>query len=164
MVDVTKTINLSKKIKSLKDEDDRTDALEAAGEFLVTKILQKLSKRESPVKGRGRFKGLSKDYGDKKQKEFGNRRANLEAEGDLLSALEYRVDAAAGTVTVGVFEDSGESGKADGHNHWTGKPKGVPRRQFIPKSNQTFQKKIMDGVDRAIKDEIRLLGEGDGES
>jgi len=110
------------------------------GNFIVEEILRSVSSAKSPVSG-GKYKAvLNKDYA--KNMKGGNRTANLELEGDMLDALTFK-DTDRG-IEIGIFKKS-EVPKADGHNNFTGKSK-LPTRQFIPKSGQTFNRDIENGV------------------
>lgn len=94
---------------------------------------------------------MSADYAAEK----GTDLANLELEGDMLSALTFEVDEAAGTVKVGVF-DSSEAIKLYGHNTgFKGHPwlEGkAPQRKVIPAKNESFVQDINDGI-RTIVEE-----------
>jgi len=73
----------------------------------------------------------------------GYRTPNLELEGDMLDALTFETTSSG--ITVGIFEDSGQADKADGHNNFSGKSK-LPLRRFIPKSDEEFKGSINTGV------------------
>jgi hypothetical protein len=95
---------ISKEIKlNLKDvpKSQRTKAKDEIGEFLVGEILEQLSQGKSPVSGES-FKRLSKEYADSEK--GGDTTPNLELEGDLLNALEYK--RTRDGIKVGIFRSS----------------------------------------------------------
>ena len=134
-----------------------TDRIEAAknevGEFIVNEILRSVSSGRSPVMGRGSFKALNAEYAEAEK--GGNRLANLELEGDMLDALEYRPTGVG--VKVGIFESS-QVPKADGHNNFSGDSK-LPTRRFIPDSSESFNPRIENGINR-ILDGYRVDDQG----
>lgn len=123
----------------------RTKAKDEIGEFVVGEILDQLSKGRSPVSGES-FKRLSKEYADSKK--GGDITPNLELEGDLLNALEYK--RTKDGIKVGIFKSS-ELGKADGHNNFSGESK-LPKRRFIPDEGQSFKRQINSGVKKFIEE------------
>jgi hypothetical protein len=129
--------------------DNRQDqAKQDVGEFIRDEIFRFVSSGNSPVAGRGAFQRLSKEYADNEK--GGNRTANLELEGDMLDSLEFELTSRG--IEIGIF-DSGEQGKADGHNNFSGDSK-LPTRRFIPDDNETFKSQIMSGV-RQILNQYR---------
>lgn len=129
--------------------DKQKEAKEAVGLFLVDAIASKVADGQSPVSGERAFKKLSKKYADKEK--GGNTNPNLELEGDMLGALGFKTTGDG--VAVGIMEAS-QREKADGHNQLSGRDTPLPRRRFIPASNQSFKSDIMEGVD-AILAEFR---------
>lgn len=121
----------------------RTAVKNEVGEFIVDQILRSVSNATSPVAGKGAFKILNKEYADNQK--GGNRKANLELDGDMLDALEFRTTSSG--VSVGIFDED-EAKK--GFNHNQGDT--LPRRQFIPESGELFKRSIQSGVNRIIKD------------
>lgn len=132
------SLNLSKVPTS-----QRTAVKNEVGEFIVDQILRSVSNATSPVEGKGAFKSLSKEYADNEK--GGNRKANLELDGDMLDSLEFRTTISG--VEVGIF-DGDETPKAFNHN--TGDT--LPKRQFIPDISESFNSSIQAGVNRIIKD------------
>ncbi len=123
--------------------NQRTSVKNEVGEFIVDQILSSVSNAKSPVEGKGLFKSLSKQYADNQK--GGNRKANLELEGDMLDSLEFKTTTAG--VDIGIFEKD-EAIKAFNHN--TGDT--LPQRQFIPDTTESFSKGIQAGVNSIIKD------------
>jgi len=143
---LTKTINLN-----LSDvpSSERAKVKKDVGNFVVEEILRSVSGASSPVSG-GRYKAtLNKDYA--KAMKGGNTTANLELEGDMLDALEFKTTTDG--IEVGIFKSS-EVPKADGHNNFTGKSK-LPTRQFIPKDKQKFKRNIESGI-KGIVNEAKV--------
>lgn len=122
---------------------------EDIGTFLVESILDKVGQQVSPVSG-GRFKAkLSPEYA----KEKGTDIANLELNGDMLSALDFKLTNSG--VEVGIW-DEGEAVKSFAHN--TGY-EGHPylentkfKRQFIPRGDEKLKKDILSGVKNIIQE------------
>lgn len=116
-------------------------AKEEAGRLLIEGIQQSLDESLSPVSG-GSFKRTTKD-GD---------RSILFEEGDLREAIVSK-NRSDDRIEVGVFKSS-ERKKAYNHNMGSNNSSNstVPERRFIPDENQTFKKKVMDRVDRRLKE------------
>ena len=148
MTKQTKRINLSDLLSGLPNKDAAKDI---AGRIIVDSIKESASRTISPVKGRGKFQGLSKDYKKIKSKAGKGTSANLLFDGDLLSSLESH-DVSTNVIEVGIFDDSGQAPKADGHNNLSGKSS-LPTRRFIPSKGEEFKVKIM----REVKTTIDLL-------
>lgn len=143
MVDkITKkiTLNLDKVPRGRKAE-----AKEAVGEYLMGAMLDKIADGKSPVKGE-RFPRLSKPYAD--EEKFGDRTPNLDLEGDMLNALEFK-RRKGDEIEIGIFKKK-EVPKADGHNNFSGKSD-LPQRRFVPDERQEFKKDIEAGIKRTIK-------------
>lgn len=108
---------------------------------------------ESPVEGFGSFRKLSKDYAKLK----GTSLANLELEGDMLSALTYEVEEGNWSVKVGVF-DPEEAIKLYGHNTgFKGHPwlEGkAPQRKVVPDKKENFVSQISQGIDDIIQEAL----------
>lgn len=133
-------------------EANQTQAKREAGEFVVGEILRFVGRGQSPVEGES-FPRLNSDYAD----EFkgGNRTPNLDLNGNMLDSLSYEVTATG--IDVGIFKDSQEA-KADGHNNFSG-DSALPKRRFIPASNQSFKRVITEGVNQ-ILDGYRVDDQG----
>lgn len=112
---------------------------------MIDGIRSELKSGRSPVIGES-FDKLSKVYA--KKKKGGNRTPNLKLEGDLWRELDSQPTKKG--IEVGIFEGP-ESEKADGHNKFTGRTNNLPKRRFIPKSNQRFDSDIMGGVASVVK-------------
>ena len=150
--EVSKTINLKRKLSKI---ENKQAALDEVGEFIRDSILDHLGEASTPVSG-GAYKAtLSPDYKKFKSKISGNTSANMELYGDMLDSLEYKIDESAGTVTIGIFDES-EARKAYGHHtgfkgHPNAKMRGNKnKRQFIPNSSQSFKDEITRGIQRIL--------------
>ncbi len=125
---------------------DQKRQLEAeAGELIKSEILNKLSSGITPVSNGEYKRSLSKEYRQKKTAQGGASFSDMKLEGDMLGSLEYRTSP--GEITVGIWGD--EAPKAHGHNKGTAI---LPRRQFIPDTNETFKRDIMNKVQSLIRD------------
>lgn len=112
----------------------RTKIKEDVADLIKSHILDSVAGSTSPVTGKP-FEGLNKEYA-KFKKAFGlSGKPNLEFSGDMLSALDVRLTGSG--VEVGIF-DSGQVGKADGHNNFSGKSS-LPPRGFLPTEGQSFK-------------------------
>lgn len=158
MTKILKRLDLDlKDIPRNKKKQAKRDVLD----YLENEIQRHVSKGKSPVKGEGNFNKLNSDYA--RTEKQGNSIANLQLEGDLMQALEFN-DKFGSIVEVGYSSDNSEIDKADGHNQFSAdakketwgtgknKRKALPKRRFIPESTQTFNKSIMNGVDRILED------------
>lgn len=145
---VTKKLNLD---LSEVDPSRRVEVKNEIGEFVIEEVLRRVSEGKSPLKGTPRWKSLNRQYA--KDEKGGDTTPNLELDGDLLDAFEFK--RTRDGIEVGVFKAS-ETGKADGHNHLLkGYKHSLPRRRFIPDENEQFYRKITDGVKDIIKEHKR---------
>lgn len=123
--------------------DQRSAAKEAVGNFILDEILTRLADGTSPVTGRG-FKQLDKAYADKMKD--GDRTPNLELDGDLKDALNFKNSQKG--IIVGIMS-ADQRPKADGHNNLSGDSK-LPQRRFIPADDQSFTSSIMKEIPNII--------------
>jgi hypothetical protein len=123
------------------------DALDEIGTFLIESILEHVGEAKTPVSG-GKYaaKLRSKAYIEMK----GDDMANLDLTGDMLRALEWVPNG--DSIIIGVF-DKDQAPKAYNHNFGDT----LPRRQFLPESDQNFKREILNGVKRIIEE---YKGEG----
>jgi hypothetical protein len=131
-------------------QENRDEALEEIGEYLLQEILTSVGGGKTPVQG-GRYKKtLSKAYKSEKKKISSSTIANMELHGDMLDALDFKIDVNKMNVEIGFLEGAEQQqiDKADNHNKFSAKAKKtkLPARQFIPRSNERFKKKIMKEV------------------
>jgi len=139
---------------------DKQNAKQEVASYLENQILRDVNNGVSPVKGEGRFARLETDYA--KEEKGGNRLSNLENEGDLLN--DFKV--ALGTTSfLSVGHRGREVPKSDGHNQLSGKAKswaidsGMPKRRYIPDSNQKFTNNIVNEIRDIIGDFKRFARE-----
>lgn len=145
--EIASIIDVSDELKGV-PKADRDELKERIGEILVEQTLEFLADAKSPVQG-GNYKStLSKPYGNFKQDENGNRKANLDLTGDMISAIDFKVDG--NKIKIGVF-DPMEAPKADGHNNFSGESK-LPRRQFLPEEGQKYKSEIAQLIRDTIAD------------
>ena len=126
----------------------RAEVKQQVGDYVVDQIQKHLNQVKSPVDG-STFDPLSKKYKAIKKKKGAGSRANLLLEGDM--RIQILHEPYQGGVEIGVFDEE-EAKKADNHNKVSAKSKktGVPKRQFIPSKEQSFNEKIMDGIQSII--------------
>lgn len=139
-IDLFEGQKLPKRVKKLVNE--------AVGEYLVEQTLISIEKQQSPVAGQGSFKPLSKEYAKIKQREVGNRRPNLEAEGTMKDELDF---VASDTLNIGVYGE--RAGAADGHNNLSGRSK-LTKRQFLPDEGETYKRSVLTEIARIKADII----------
>jgi hypothetical protein len=125
---------------------NKREILRDVGDFLVETVLKDVSNTNSPVKGHGKFKRLSKDYKAFKKSQGAGTKPNLELEGDMLEALKYTTKG--DKIQIGIKGKQGD--KADGHNNHSGESE-LPLRRFIPAEGETFKRGIIKGVKDIIK-------------
>lgn len=142
-MEVVKRIDLD--LSSIPKEKQEK-VLNEVGGFVTNEILRHTARGVSPVEGEGQFQKLDKKYA--KREKGGNTNPNLRLEGDLMDALDYRIVPSG--IEVGVFSDSGEADKADGHNNFSGRSR-LPKRRFIPDPSQNFVDKITKGINSIIE-------------
>lgn len=118
------------------------------GQILVNDIRRFLAEGISPVENAEYKHILNKDYANREKQ--GNRTANLQLEGDMLSSLGFQIDTGRPSVIVGIMQDS-QKLKAQGHNQFPGQAPGhLPMRRFIPSTQQSFRPSIMKKIDDLI--------------
>ena len=135
---------------------ERRRALEEMRDFIRDSILDHVGDSKSPVRGGPWKTSLTSGYKKVKDDFSSVLKANLELRGDLLDALEVRIEG--NQLNAGVF-DRNEVGKAEGNNIGSyGKSRGsvAKARRFIPLRGETWNREITEG----IKD-IAAFFEGD---
>lgn len=140
-ISLTTGLNLPEAIKTKIKND--------VGDFLVESVISSVGKSQSPVAGED-WPTLSIKYKKKKAEDGLPGKANMEYEGDMLDALEYRETKDG--IELGFFGE--EAWKADGHLKFSGKDNGVPQRRFLPAEDQEFVPKIQREVEKIIADAI----------
>lgn len=131
-------------------ENQRAETLEEVGELVVDEILRKVGSGNSPVDGYGSFQTLNKEYAKREKK--GNRTPNLDLTGSMLDSLEFKIDG--DSIEVGIFADSGEVDKADGHNNFSGLSD-LPLRRFIPAAGEEFTQDIERKIRKVVENKRR---------
>lgn len=126
-------------------DSDRVDILTELGDFIVNEVISYTTSGVSPVTGSA-FKKLNSKYAAAEK--AGDTVANLSLHGDMLDALTYHIDASAGELIVGIFDEK-QAPKA--YNHNVGDT--LPRRPFIPNNDGKFISDIMGGA-RDLLDEL----------
>lgn len=136
--------------------NDKKDAAKRdALNVIENETTRALSKGRSPVKGEI-FQKLDKEYADAQKQ--GDKTPNLQFEGDMLGAIEYNIGSG-DSVEWGYSAKNPEAEKADGHNQFSAKSKKpiwangnpkLPKRRFIPDSNQDLKPSTMKLVNEAI--------------
>lgn len=126
---------------------NKSDVKNQVGQFIVEEILLRVAEGKSPLKGTPKWKKLNSKYANKEK--GGSRNPNLELEGDLLDALEFK-SLKGSQIEIGIFKKA-EQGKADGHNNFSGESK-LPLRRFIPKDDEKFYRKITKGVNEILEE------------
>lgn len=134
---------------------EHTAVKNAVGNFVVNQVLRDIERGFSPVAGEGQFKQLNKEYAN--EEKGGRRTANLQLEGDLKDAIQFRPSVEG--IVFGNFI-AAQKDKADGHNQHSAKAKAwarsfpddpFPKRRYIPKGSQKFR----EGIEREIKDIVK---------
>lgn len=126
--------------------DAKEELKESLGEFIKEQVLLRVGEVSSPVSGES-FPALSSKYKKKKASEGLTPKANLEASGNMLDSLDYRVTKDG--IEIGIF--GGLAPQADGHNNFSGKSQ-IPQRRFLPAEGQQFKQDIQREIDRMIRD------------
>ena len=142
---VTKVLNLNDFGLENVPRERRSAVKSEVGEFVVEQILQFTGSAKTSVK-RGSYKAtLDGEYAAREK--GGNRRANLELEGDMLSSLDF-TSGSGDQIEVGIFDRS-QTPKA--FNHTTGDT--LPQRQFITSESEDFRREIESGIRAIIREE-----------
>jgi hypothetical protein len=119
--------------------DKRGEAKDALASFFISSIQGFTASSNSPVKGKGKYKSLSKDYKKIKKAAGKGSDPNLTFDGDMLGSLEARVKG--NQMSIGIFK--GTEDKLKSFNHNTGDT--LPARPFLPD----------DAKDEDFKDNIK---------
>ena len=124
---------------------EKNRVLAEVADYVQTQVLKDTANGLSAVYGT-RWESLSSDYKKIKRSKGGKPVANLELEGDLLSAVKTEALSDA----VRIYVEADQSDKADGHNNHSGESK-LPLRRFIPADGEGFR----SGIERKIKEIVR---------
>jgi len=157
---VTYKLDLKNKLSNV---SSKSSALKDVADYLKVAILDKVSDGVSPVYGRGRFTGYSKEYKKYKSEFTSSSTVNLELTGSMLDSLKYEIDERSGTIEIGIWDT--EAPKADGHNNHSG-DSSLPLRRFIPKESEKFDLEIQGEIDNILQEyesantEVRERTEG----
>ena len=132
--------------------EDKQDLLEEVAEYLKFTMLDFIGDRKSPVDGKT-FENLSPKYA----KKVGHKYSDLQFEGDMLDALDYKIKPRKLEIDIGFF-DKLQAAKAYGHTTgMEGHPwlDGVtPQRKIIPIEGETFDEEIIQGLEQVISEFI----------
>lgn len=133
------------------DSSEREELMTEIGDYLLTEVLDYVASGVSPVTGK-EFKNLKKSYADAEK--GGDDTANLDLNGDMMRAVEVKVEA--DRIKLGIFEDEDQAIKLYGHNTgFKGHPwlEGkAPQRKVIPDKKEDFAKDIMAGVSDLVEE------------
>lgn len=127
----------------------KTRIKNSVGDFLVESVVSSAVRAKSPVAGED-WPALSPKYKKHKIEEGLPGKANLEFEGDMLDALEYR--ATEDGIELGFFGD--QAWKADGHLKFSGKDNGIPKRRLLPDEGQEFVPAIQRELEKIVADAV----------
>jgi len=110
-----------------------------------------VAERTDPFTGRA-FKPLSKSYAKYKQAQGNSPVPNLELDGDMLDALDYRITPDG--IELGVF--GAQAGKADGHCDFSG-DSNIPTRRFLPEDSLgRYQRDVDMIIQDALGDTVEI--------
>ena len=133
------------------DPSEQEELMTEIGDYVLSEILDYVASGVSPVTGND-FEKLTSPYADSEK--GGDTTANLDLNGDMMRALEVKVEA--DKISVGIFDDEDQAIKLYGHNTgFKGHPwlEGkAPQRKVIPDKKETFSSDIMDGIDNLIEE------------
>lgn len=126
--------------------DKQAEALDAAATYLKEIMLDYIADGKSPVSGFGKFPRYTKAYENIKSEQSSSSTVNLELSGEMLDALDVKVDGK--KLVVDVFGDEEVRGKAEGNNlgtYGTNEPIKGKARRFIPVSSEdeTFKRDVL---------------------
>lgn len=145
--EVSKILDLN--IPDWVEKSDRESILKEVGDFLVNEVISYTESGVSPIEGWGKFTPkLNKHYADTMK--AGDRTPNMDLTGDMLASLTFEI--VGGKLKIGIFDED-QAKKAFNHN--TGDT--LPKRPFIPTSDESFDPDIMSGVDDLINGFINDL-------
>ena len=126
-------------------QDRRKEAKEEVGEFLVNESIRYMEEGKSPVAGERPWRKLNKEYAQ--EEHAGDRTPTLNLTGRMRDSFQFRTTNDG--VKIGIFHKSQQS-KAEGHCHFQGKSE-LPRRRFVPSSEQNYKAEIMANVERILE-------------
>ena len=122
--------------------------------MVVDSIKSDLNRTQSSLKGRQKFTGLSPKYKNFKRDQGKAGIPNMKLTEKMVGKLIHQ-NRVGNKIEVGIFSGK-DALKADNHNKFSGQSKRtkVPKRQFIPKTNQTFRAGIERKVNKMINEAV----------
>lgn len=142
--EISSVIDIVSGIEASESAKERIKA--AVGEYLIEQTLLYVGNTKSPISGES-WPGLSPSYKQEKAEAGQTPVANLEATGNMLSAIDFETTDTG--IKIGIF--GGEALKADGHNNFSGESE-LPKRRFLPTEDQVYKRDISKGIDEIIND------------
>ena len=130
-------------------EDEKEELLEEIGDYIKITMLDMIGEGRSPVTGQ-KWKNLKTKA---LIEEKGSKLSNMDYQGDLLDALEYKVEK--GALYVGWWDEDqaakayGHTTGMEGHPWLDGK---APVRKLIPNTKENFTGEIREGIKDIIKE------------
>jgi hypothetical protein len=144
---------LKELLKELKKPIDKATA-EAVGDAIVSGMLEKMARGQSPIKGYGPFpayKDPKKYPGDRKPK----RPVNLYLDGDFWNSLTRKAKrGTTGYDTVIFYQGKENDKKEQGHREGAN---GQPKRPTLPRGNQTFAESIRIAFTKIYRQRLKDL-------
>ncbi len=142
-LEITKGLKIPDRLK----EQIKSDV----GDYLVESVLKNLSSGKGSVDGED-WPALSPKYKEKKIADGLPGIANMEFEGDMLDALEYKNTDDG--IELGFFGK--QAWKADGHLHFSSESDKAtaPQRRFLPGEGEEFVSNIQKGAEAIVNDAL----------
>ena len=141
---ISNNLDIEEELSELKPSRRKT-AADAVGVYILSEIKSYLDKGNSPVKGEGAFKKLTKDYKKYKQKLGKGGDPNLQLFGDIVNSIQ--VNATKRSVELKI---ANSLQKKKAYNHNVGDT--LPKRQFIPEEDNQFKRNITSGIKKVIEE------------
>jgi len=147
--EITKRVSVS--VPRGLDPDEKEELLEEIGEYIKISMLDMIGEGRSPVTGQ-KWKQLKTPS---LIEEKGSKLSNMDFQGDLLDALEYKVEN--GRLYVGWWDEDqapkayGHTTGMEGHPWLDGK---APVRKLIPNTKEEFTAEIRSGIQDIIQEFI----------
>lgn len=131
--------------------ENRDDALEAVGNYLLESSLSEIGSGRSPVAGGPWKRGLSTEYKKIKKEESSVTFANAELSGDMLDALDVK-KVSSNRLFYGIEGD--QAGKLEGNNVGSyGRDEDESKaRRIVPVDGETFKPSIIQGMREILEE------------
>lgn len=143
---------LVERLDTLANPTRRRDA-EDLGKLVVREMKHDIAALQSPIRGRGKFPALKKGYKERKKRETGRDKPDLDLTGRFLRSLSSKANQVKDgwTTTIG-FTSKLSRKKELGHREGAN---GQAERPIIPNENEGFNRRISQQIRKFFLKRVR---------